>query len=127
MGVEIEPIPDDDDRTLQELEGYFGVERATDMAATHPCPACGLDTDNLSVDAYLAIQEALGPGILVAAGLMTNVPPYNCPKDIRAKTCVHHSPDWIRIRHRLSCNNATREAPNTTAPRPPNVLRPKQF
>lgn len=79
------------------------------MAETNPCPACSADTENLSLETYFAIQEALGPEVLVAAGLMTDLLPCNCPKHGRAKTCVHHSPAWIRIRHRLSCKNATQE------------------
>lgn len=75
-----------------------------------PCPACSVDTDNLSLDTYLAIQDAISPQVLVTAGLMTDIPPCNCPKHGRAKTCVHHSPEWIGIRHRLNCKSARSSA-----------------
>lgn len=77
------------------------------MGTPDPCPACGVDTENLSLDAYFAIQEAFSPEVLVTAGLMTDVPPCNCPKHGRANTCVHRSPGWIRIRHRINCKNAS--------------------
>ena len=39
--------------------------------------------------------------VLVRAGLMADVPPCTCGKTI-ASTCVHHSPEWLRICGRLA-------------------------
>lgn len=38
---------------------------------------------------------------LVTAGLMTDVPPCSCRREVAA-SCVHHGPAWIRICERLS-------------------------
>ncbi len=45
--------------------------------------------------------ESAGAQVLVAAGLMTDVPPCNIPKGAVAKTCLHHSAEWLRIRCRI--------------------------
>ncbi len=41
-----------------------------------------------------------GAEVLVAAGLMTDVPPCSCGKVIH-RNCVHHGEAWQRIRGRL--------------------------
>lgn len=48
-----------------------------------------------------AAVESASAQVLVAAGLMTDVPPCNCPKGGVAKTCVHHSAEWLEIRCRI--------------------------
>ncbi|OBG32437.1 hypothetical protein [Mycolicibacter heraklionensis] len=48
--------------------------------------------------------------VLVEAGLMTDVPPCSCGRRFRRgggretldRNCVHHGPEWIRIRERLA-------------------------
>lgn len=45
--------------------------------------------------------ESAGAQVLIAAGLMTDVPPCSCPKGAVAKTCVHHSAGWLQARCRI--------------------------
>ncbi len=58
--------------------------------------------------------ESAGAQVLVAAGLMTDVPPCNCPKGAVAKTCVHHSAEWLRIRCRIVVRAAREDSDRMT-------------
>lgn len=59
--------------------------------------------------------ESAGAQVLVAAGLMTDVPPCNCPKGAVTKTCVHHSAEWLRIRCRIVVRAAREDSDRMSA------------
>ncbi len=65
--------------------------------------------------------ESAGAQVLVAAGLMTDVPPCNCPKGAVAKTCVHHSAEWLRIRCRIVVRAAREDSDRMSALSPAMV------
>lgn len=48
-----------------------------------------------------SVVESVDAQVLVAAGLMTDVSPCSCPKGAVAKTCVHHSAEWLGIRRMI--------------------------
>lgn len=47
-----------------------------------------------------AVDHERPPDVLVAAGLMTDVPPCSCAKTVH-RACVHHGENWLRIRSNL--------------------------
>lgn len=105
--------------TIDELAAVLRVHQGPFFNGTHS--RCGCRRIVQTADEWarhvaeeIKAVETSPVGIVVEAGLMTDVPPCSCGKSTHG-SCVHHGQRWLRIRRNLARTAGTvRDYPSET-------------